>query len=53
MAEYRRLAFATFLVTVPAGELPGNARGRRMFQAMWHRATTMVLDLDALELLPC
>lgn len=52
--EYRRLAFATFLVTVPAaGELPGNARGRRMFQAMWHRATTMVLDLDALELLPC
>jgi len=52
--EYRRLSFATLLVTVPAaGELPGNARARRMFHAMWHRTTTMVLDLDALELLPC
>lgn len=52
--EHRRLAFATLLVTVPAaGELPDTTRGRRMFVAMWRRATTMILDLDALELLPC
>lgn len=52
--EYRRMAFATLMVTVPAaGELPDNERARRMFHAMWRRTTTMILDLDALELLPC
>ena len=52
--EYRRMAFSNLLVTLPAaGELPDNVRGRRMFHAMWRRTTTMVLDLDALELLPC
>lgn len=50
--DYRRMAFSTFLLTMPAaGEVRSNDRARQMYLAMWNRAATMVTDLGATEFL--
>jgi hypothetical protein len=52
--EYRRLAFAGLAIAVPsAGLVAATERGDRMFATIIDRVTTQVLDLDALEFLPC
>jgi hypothetical protein len=52
--EYRRLSFAVLLVIVPAlASVRSTDRGDRMLATMVRRGVQQVMDLDALEVLPC
>jgi hypothetical protein len=50
---YRRAAFAVLLMLVPpTGSVKGSERNDRMYRRLLRQGARMVLDLDALELLP-
>ena len=50
--EYRRFAFAGFIMAVLASMLVGQTdRGDEMFMAMAERSAAQIVDLDALDLI--
>lgn len=50
---YRRASFAVLLMLVPpTGSVKGSERSDRMYRRLLRQGARMVLDLDALELLP-